>query len=137
MKWSLIVVSVGLILTSCCKPAAPLLDVRVNDANGNNLLNGITSNDTIWSILNNPTDTIGDPVMLAGSGNGTVLLFDLWEVQSGVDQYIMVNPQDVDTVNIVFDVRGHCNLRINVDQVTYNGKVFEFNKKDDVVITKF
>lgn len=127
----------GLLAVSCCKPAAPSIYLQIRDAAGNDLLENETASDNNWALLHSSTDPIGEPIDIISIENGWALDLSAWDIASEQDFFLRVDSTDVDTVNLVFDVKGRCSLKPKVDRATYNGNDFQGTKENSIVLTKY
>ena len=132
-KTTLKLIALSLLISGCCKALPPEIEITINDANGDNVLSNVSSTDSTWTWYGNQGSSSG-PLEIINSGNNSVLLISTSSINSGEDRYILVDSSDIDTINIVYEIKGYnCNLKSKVDHFYYNGIKFEGGKKDAVL----
>lgn len=127
----------GLLLTACCKPATPYFTMAIDDAAGNDLLAGEVETDSTWALVEVPDVPTGQALEIVNMDGGNALTLDGFLIVSGQDYYLRLNPNDVDTFNVVFETKGRCDLKVEIDQLTYNGNVFNGNDESHVTVVKY
>lgn len=125
------------VFMACCKPAEPLLSVKILNANGDNILVNAASTDSTWALIDNPTMTSGHEQSVISSADDSRLNLRTWSLNSGQDHYLMVDPSDVDTFNVIFEVKGKCKQKVKIQEMTYNGNKFEGHDSGTITVTKY
>lgn len=117
------------IFSACCKAVLPSVELVIEDNSNNNLLSSAQVTDSTWNWYK--TEANQYPLEIVSTSEGSALLISTNSIESGQDSYIKLNNSDVDTINIIYEIKGRkCNMRVKVDHFFYNGKRFEGNGSD-------
>lgn len=119
-----------LILSACCKALPPSIKLKIVDDNSTNLLINASTSDSTWTWDPQNSKT-PDQLKIVSYAEAKVLEITSSGLTSGQDYLIQVEPGDLDTISVIYDLKGfNCNINMRVESISYNGVLFPYSRNE-------